>query len=119
MPDHRAREALHEFVRVAAEDETKVRDPRLSQCPEPLQAFLRRAHNGQRPQEFFVEEFQVLLGKLQKVMLVEARVIAVRVDVMPLHPALKALNAPRQRRWRLAAQAASVDTIAEDGADRR
>jgi len=35
MPDHSAREALHEFVPIAAEDETKIRDPRPSQGPDP------------------------------------------------------------------------------------
>src|SRR5215510_5453048 len=119
MPDHSAREAPHEVVRVPAEDEAKVRDPCLGQCPDPLKALLRRADECDRPDEFLVEDLQVLLRELQEVVLIEARVIPVRVDVVPLHPALEALQTTCQGHGRLAAQTTSVDPVAEGGTDGR
>src|SRR5262245_64557150 len=104
---------------IPIEDEAEVRAPHARQSPEPLQALLRSADNCESPDDLLVEDLQVLLWELEHIVLVETHVVPVRVDVVPLHPALEALDATRQRPRHLTTNAASVDPVAEGGADRR
>ena len=94
--DHRAGKTPHELMRIAAEVQAEIRDTRFSQRPDPPEALLRFADNRNRSDELLVENIQMLVGELQEIMLVEARVVPVRVDIVPLHPRAEALDASRK-----------------------
>src|SRR5262245_9775618 len=106
-------------MRIPIEDEAEVRDPHARQGPDSLQALLRSTDDCEGPDDLLVEELQVLLWELEHIVLIETHVVPGRVDVVPLHPALEALDATRQRLRHLAAYATSADPVAQGGTARR
>ena len=117
--DHRAGKTPHELMRIAAEVQAEIRDTRFSQRPDPPEALLRFSDNCNRSDELLVENIQMLVGELQEIMLVEARVVPVRVDIVPLHPRAEALDASRKGGRHLTAHRSGVNEIAQQGADCR
>ena len=110
---------MHELMRIAAEVQAEIRDTRFSQRPDPPEALLRFSDNCNRSDELLVENIQMLVGELQEIMLVEARVVPVRVDVVPLHPHAEALDASCKGGRHLTAHRPGVNEIAQQGADCR